>query len=344
MKLKSLRRGFTLIELLVVIAIIAILVALLLPAVQQAREAARRSTCKSNMKQLGIAVHNYHDVAGMFPVTVWNPDANSPTPGSYNWTNASNGSYFVQLLPYMDQAPLYGEINFEGRGPAANCGPTNIGCSPEHQTASDGITIKRHVIPGLICPSDPMTPLASGSAKTNYLLSIGAQFQALRWNSGECGAYAGNRFGTGGNHLARSTDPRQISGIVSNNNWSAKFRDITDGTSNTLLAGEVRPACSDHFWAGWMHFNALHAATAAPINFPSRCQGDAHPPGQSPTVPSDCFRWDNWGTSLGFKSMHTGGAHFLMCDGAVRFLSENIDYETYQRIGDRRDNQVVNDF
>jgi prepilin-type processing-associated H-X9-DG protein len=116
--------------------------------------------------------------------------------------------------------------------------------------------------------------------------------------------------------------------------WAAKISQITDGTSNVIAAGEVRPQCSDHLLHhGWATGNALWIATTAPINYPT-CPLD-------PALPGNCHLADNWNTSQGFKSRHEGGAQFLMCDGAVQFLSENIDYDLYQRLGDRRDGQTV---
>ncbi len=306
------KRGFTLIELLVVIAIIAILIALLLPAVQQAREAARRSSCKNNLKQLGLALHNYHDVHGVFP-------------GTYNtgWNANNKGSYLVQILPFVEQNPLFQGINF------------SLGGRIDDQIVS-GKRVRQHVIPMYICPSE--TYVRNDRVKTNYALSMGNQ----RMNDfqGKCGnAYPGNIFGTGAQGHGNTRAGNRTSGIVSRLGWAAKFRDITDGTANTIAGGEIRPNCGDHSRNGWSYFNSIWIATTAPINFPIDCEG-------SPRVTphTRCNERNNWQTSQGFKSLHPGGAHFVFCDGSVHFLSENINYVTYQRLGDRRDGQPVGDF
>ena len=127
-----------------------------------------------------------------------------------------------------------------------------------------------------------------------------------------------------------------ISGMFGRMTPSAKMAQATDGTSNTILMGEVRPDCSDHINNGWFHNNSLWVATTPPINFPT-CP-------ESPALPDQCNRTDTWNTSQGFKSQHTGGAHFVLSDGSVKFLSENIDYGTYQKLGDRRDGQTVGEF
>jgi prepilin-type N-terminal cleavage/methylation domain-containing protein/prepilin-type processing-associated H-X9-DG protein len=351
------RAAFTLIELLVVIAIIAVLIALLLPAVQQAREAARRTQCRNNLKQLGLALHNYHDVFNMFSPTI----VNISGPG-LTWSNASKGTYLVRLLPYIDQAPLFNALNFsqleldgnedwQPQGP-----PGTAGVNFESQTEGVGGQLYRHkAIPSFFCPSETSPPLDGHSVKTNYALSMGNQQMDSNGGTpwGGCTLFPGNNFGTGPAGHGNSENPTQISGIVSRFNWAANFRDIVDGTSNVIAAGEVRAQCGDHIRNGWFHWNATWVATTAPINYPVYCvredtgwdNPDAAQVTQLTGGPATgCNHWQNWQTSQGFKSRHTGGAHFLLCDGSVRFISQNIDYMTYQRIGDRRDGGTVGEF
>jgi prepilin-type N-terminal cleavage/methylation domain-containing protein len=334
------RRAFTLIELLVVIAIIAILIALLLPAVQQAREAARRTQCKNNLHQLGLALHNYHDVYGQFPMTVFNTDgALGPT-----WDHAPQGNYLVRLLPYIDQAPLFNSLNFSLRGT-----PWSLP-NFEAQVDANGKLYRHYSVPGFLCPSEP-SPLIDGhSAKSNYALSMGNQ--AMPAQNGTCTDFPGNNFGTGahGHGNTHHNEPHSgvTSGIISRMYWAAKIRDITDGTSNTIAGGEIRPQCGDHSRNGWFHFNSMWIATTAPINYPIACvreepieiNGVRY---NHDTAPG-CHHFTNWQTSQGFKSRHVGGAQFVLADGSARFISENIDYMTYQRLGDRRDGQVVGEF
>ncbi|MCA9069662.1 MAG: DUF1559 domain-containing protein [Planctomycetaceae bacterium] len=319
MFMRSRRFGFTLIELLVVIAIIAILIALLLPAVQQAREAARRSTCKNNMKQLGLALMNYHDIHKQFPV-------GSGTNSTLNpWAGGSHrkGSQMVKILPQIDQAPLFDRINF------------NNDVDDWFFNTANGV--RTLSIPVMLCPSDTRN-VNNDRAHANYGFSMGNQ--RMSDNGGWCGnQYPGNNLGTGADVGHGSTlDMGRISGVFSRFAAAAKIRDVTDGMSNTILMGETRPQCNDHFAGGWFYGNAMFAlATTAPINYDT-CQGE-------PNYQADsCNAWNNWQTSMGFKSNHTGGAHALLGDGTVHFISENINYTTFQRLGDRRDGQVIGEF
>jgi prepilin-type processing-associated H-X9-DG protein len=126
-----------------------------------------------------------------------------------------------------------------------------------------------------------------------------------------------------------------VSGVISRQGWAARIAHITDGTSYTICMGETRPECSDHLAHGWGTPNTM-VATTPPINFPT-CPRD-------PVLPTNCHLNNTWNTSLGFKSRHEGGAHFLLCDGSVRFLTENINYALYQRLGDRRDGEIIGEF
>lgn len=322
-------KGFTLIELLVVIAIIAILIALLLPAVQQAREAARRTQCKNNLHQLGLALHNYADVHGQFPPTVFNTNGAL----GFNWSDGSKGTYLVRLLPFIEQSALFNALNFSTAGVAWN--PGNF----EAQTDPAGKLYRQYVISAYLCPSEPSGNLVGHSAKSNYAMSMGnQQMDSL---GGKCTQYSSHVAGTNSTvGHGNQESGTNISGVVSRLNWAAKFRDITDGTSNTIAMGEIRPNCGDHTNNGWFHFNSLWVATTAPVNFPVRCYNEPVPTGAL----TGCNDPDNWATSQGFKSRHVGGAQFVLCDGSVRFISENIDYLTYQYLGDRRDGKVLGDF
>ena len=313
-------RGFTLIELLVVIAIIAVLIALLLPAVQQAREAARRTQCKNSLKQFGLAIHNYHDVGNSLPPSI------TVAPSC---CGLSGVGALVHLLPYIDQAPVYNTINF-------NSALVNWD-TPVSNSAPAGSRYFEITPPGFRCPSDtsPVFNNVNGRglmwAAGSYGLCDGAQYHAA--NNG-CGAYQGNVFGTGSNYLSSIADPTTVSGIYSRGGYAARFRDVTDGLSNTIFMGEIRSECSDHAQQGWAGTNTNFFSTTAPINF-NTCPGSSGAGCNNPTA---------WNTSMGFKSRHVGGAHILLGDGSSRFISENIDYMTYQKLGDRRDGQVVGDF
>ncbi|MCL6504841.1 MAG: DUF1559 domain-containing protein [Pirellulales bacterium] len=352
------RAAFTLVELLVVIAIIGVLVALLLPAVQAAREAARRASCNNNLKQLGIALHNYHDVYNRLPHNHWVWDQ---VQGSIHDTR---GSYLVRLLPYIEQGgPLYERFDFR----------TSAGV--EQAMMPDGDRVYTKLVPIFMCPSDDSEEKQrdTNRALYNYAMSMGAQAMpplfacslAQYVGLGPSGADNGNWFGTGpeGHGNWSWGEPnRAISGIVSRSGWrfapgwagspvpvnhapwAARFRDITDGTANVIAMGEYRPKCGDHTWSnGWFHANSIWMATTAPINFPT-CPGEF---GNNPDpwagviAGRECNHFQVWTTSQGFKSRHPGGAQFVFCDGSVHFLSETMNYDMYQRLGDRRDGRPV---
>ena len=319
--------GFTLVELLVVIAIIGVLVALLLPAVQAAREAARRTQCNNNLKQLGIALHNYHDTLGQFPTGTFNCNPANPGTGScagglgYVWEGGAHrkGSVLVKLLPYVEQGALFDKIDFR--------------LDAESQLSAQGFG--RGEIKGYRCPSDDYRDASVGQA--NYATSIGNQAMPGRG----CVSYPGNDFGRGPVGHGSTEAAGETSGCFSRYAYSVRLAEITDGTSNVIAMGEIRPYCGDHHRGGWMNANALWTATTAPINFPT-CPGQKQ--GVSTASPNSCYDVGNWQTSQGFKSRHPGGAQFVFADGSVHFISETVNYLTYQRLGDRGDGQPVGNY
>ena len=317
MSLGKRQRGFTLIELLVVIAIIAVLVALLLPAVQQAREAARRSQCKNNLKQLGLAIHNYNDVFTIMPMGGW---INGAT---------EKGSYMVRLLPYLDQAPLFNQINF------------NV-ASLDQYKLPNGQLLAQQILPVLLCPSDDGPAMYNTSqnygseyrVKSNYAGNMGNEN-----SNGSC-QIGWNLLNTNGSAINGDTyNTNIVSGVLMKWPASIGFQDITDGLSQTLLFGETRPKCSTHEQDGWVDSNAFWTLTGPGINYPT-C------PGEPGYTGSGCNQPGNgaWGAANSFRSRHVGGAQFTLCDGSVRFISQNVAILTYQKLGDRRDSQVIGDF
>ncbi len=311
-------KGFTLIELLVVIAIIAILVALLLPAVQQAREAARRSSCKNNLKQIALGLHNYHDVFTTFPPgrIDSNPSYAAATQGPLENQNGLAWSAFI--LPYVEQAPLYDQISTETAGFIRHWERDNTG-------ASAPISSSRARITTYGCPSDtmPLINTKRGSyGKTNYM-------------------------GNSGNRAA--IDRRGIFWV----NSRVKMRDISDGTSNTLIVVEksgTRDAntminCDTVVcdWNAGLWIGSRYVGNS--VGWHSGINPtdvDSYGGGSATYMIGRSNR--TWGHSWSNNSTHTGGLQTALCDGSVRFLSENIDMITYRNLRDRRDGNVVGEF
>jgi prepilin-type N-terminal cleavage/methylation domain-containing protein len=306
------RRAFTLVELLVVIAIIGVLVALLLPAVQSAREAARRTSCASNLKQIGLAMQNYHDQNQAFPIGTTNPAGGTAVVNSH-WTWPS------RILPFIEQTGLYQQLNV-GNGtvpsPTSNTPLTPLIMTP----------IKIYM-----CPSDPGNPrqynnFLSGYPKLNYP----AGKPMVMWRSWE-----------------------QDSGLA---NRSTRMVDVTDGTSNTFLCGERAVARLNHFIS-------MGGIWPTQVGSNNAYTFDANPPNQSYpesglTAAGQCCNSANDPNNIrgSASSMHTNGLQFVLVDGSVRFVSNNIDsrrctpnltctnISVYSRLYYRDDGLLVGEF
>lgn len=328
------RRAFTLIELLVVIAIIAILIALLLPAVQQARESARRTQCKNNLKQLGLSLHNYHDVYGSFPNNECARN-NGTNPGDYQGAvNAQHGlptlGWMFRILPYIEQAPLFQSVDQNGT-PGVNWADKIVGNS----APAANLTARRTIVNAYLCPSNPQAKRVNGQsnfadswdtgldgARTDYVGSMGFSQSGHR----DCpfANYAGEQWG---HALYIDAPPIHNENGVFGWHGCVTIANIVDGTSNTVGVVE------NHHWrekedpssvfgdAMWMGGYAIHSMKMAPN-----------------TDPNGDFRCDQW------SSTHTGGVQVAMCDGSVRFVSENIDWTIRRAIGTRAKGEVVGEF
>lgn len=290
--MKRTKRGFTLIELLVVIAIIAILIALLLPAVQQAREAARRTQCKNNLKQIGLACHNYHDVYNRFPpghVSVAPTESGGHVDFHWGWNS--------MIMPMIDL------------GNSQNASGHSVMNMRNAATTPATRSVLQEPVPAFRCPSDI-------GPQTNNILTMG--FQRLA-TSNYIGVHNSDHF-----NGRNCTDNTERGGMFFGMGC-VRIRDVTDGTSNTLMIGErkwqirdadgvVRTAAAAHAWGGviWGDWRRgyLYGVGVYKLNLDGTQQASG----------ASFHR-----ARQGFSSFHTGGAQFLLADGSVRFLSENID-------------------
>ena len=328
--------GFTLIELLVVIAIIAILIALLLPAVQQAREAARRSQCRNNLKQLGLALHNYHETYGMFPI------GGTDVASTSAWNAPPDIGMLARILPFMDQAPLYNQMDLSGSLPASSYASTATHRRVPYQMLN-GTPIRSLEIQAFKCPTDPNNGPIAGWAQSNYGISTGSQFFT---SSGSSSCQPFNTYaqkgGTGVNNgnWGDTYDKNKLSGIGNRYGVTMRFQDLTDGSSNTVHFGETISGCTHDFRTSWSSSHTVFS-TVTPLNDFTTCPTGY---GKAPSN-SACVAVNNYNYSKGFRSMHVGGVHFVFADGSVRFLSENIDHaNTFQNLGGRADGNIVNAF
>jgi len=328
-------RGFTLIELLVVIAIIAILVSLLLPAVQQAREAARRSQCKNNLKQIALALHNYHEAHGVFPPgcvgsSVWNEPDGATDPNYRKYS--ARLSWLCLLLPYLDQANVYNQAAPYINGTTAT---TNLpylwpGASARIST--------------LLCPTDPNT------GKNLVLTGLPSST-----TPGSFTNYSGNMGSTGTRITIASTvdnSATRLNGVFYAMSRIGT-RSLKDGSSNVLLISETKivpnnlsagttDAASD--WRG-LFWNAYGATAWFSTRYPPntnqadqvrRCVDDPQARCSFVTGGNDSF--------MHTRSHHSGGVQSAMGDGAVRFISSSVDATLFQNLGSRNDGNTIGDF
>ncbi|RCS48274.1 DUF1559 domain-containing protein [Bremerella cremea] len=344
------RNAFTLVELLVVIAIIGVLIALLLPAVQQAREAARRMSCSNNMKQMGLALHNYHDTYRTFP-----PIAIGEWPGSSGWVRYA--SWMTRILPFIEQKAAYDMVNVSD----STYDNTDAGYAAPARGWKAMATAR---VEGYWCPSSPLKktssyPTSSATQSLGAPATIDIQIPDYAANGGS--VYKGG--------TASTLSDKQAWGwggyVADNGGMGIVFRkdvgpafpgqptnfaSLTDGSSNTIMVGEQSNYLNkDHdaragyvnggFWSGGTgtDSNALsnYTATLYPINAVNVAWM-----GMAPDWGLDTYVFNN----TAFRSAHPGGAQFTLGDGSTRFIAETINFPTYTALMDRADGVPVGDF
>jgi prepilin-type N-terminal cleavage/methylation domain-containing protein/prepilin-type processing-associated H-X9-DG protein len=349
------RKGFTLVELLVVIAIIGILVALLLPAVNSAREAARRTTCKNNIRQLGLAFNTFHEANKRFPS---GNECNKAPPGTGNTTNCQSRygciNWYARLMPYMEETAALKGMEYTKR--------------TYDTTSSNPRIINNRVIPGMKCPSDPSGPLFNhmrlnpsscpdllSGPKSGFLttFSMGSWYEPCSGSvvPAEASTSLPLKFTIGGKDYPLTVGPNSggtminsgdkalgAAGIIPTGWVSYKIKEVTDGASSTILAGEQLPALT----VGAMLFHShIHTGvTYFPPNY-HIVQGLKNTQDYFKTGLENDFIHGGTSADNGYKSEHAGGVNIVMADGATTFINDEIDYRTWALLGGKSDGQIV---
>lgn len=370
--------GFTLIELLVVIAIIGVLVGLLLPAVQAARESTRRTACANNLKQIGLALSAFVDVRGRLPpggAYSGHPESTAEV----NKGNPSLlGSVTMLILPYIEQASLYDRYDFQ-RVVTTN-GQAGVRLDDQRVNPASGSSrlIRSFEVPAYICPSDPSRPMShpmggtsvrdTTRATCNYFASSGSRNLSANGNQGNpltnaplcaCVNPFTNSFFTAatgphpnyktsgpflvvvltGTSAADVDSKNTVLRMIASSKATTRLCDVTDGLSKTIFFGESRPGCSSYANAGWGATSSGHGrvSTQIPINVDTCTSPNDPTRGNG----SNCHLTCNDNLAFGFKSLHRGGANFLLGDGRVVFIGESIDHWVYQALGGKADSGTI---
>ncbi|MDB5341217.1 MAG: hypothetical protein JWN70_6836 [Planctomycetaceae bacterium] len=324
------QRGFTLIELLVVIAIIAVLIALLLPAVQQAREAARRSQCTNNLKQVGLALHNYHDVANCFP-----PGAAVTAGGGWGFT------FWVGILPYADQAPAFNKLTTT----STNYG--QVGSDPTNGPALNGLAPAY-----MVCPSSPLPNKTTNGLNPQSPAGLVIPSYVGIMGSNQAGSpiSVNSSYGTAG------------AGGCLFPGSKVNFRDITDGSSNTIMIGETSDQTSDRQdvlrpgfnYSGWIGANkpnypgvdttnwAASGGQGITFNLATVTFAVNYKP--TSAIATSANGMNNAGMNCPIQSIHAGGAFVLLADGHIKFLSASMNLPTLFDLADKSDNHVIGEY
>jgi prepilin-type N-terminal cleavage/methylation domain-containing protein/prepilin-type processing-associated H-X9-DG protein len=307
------RRAFTLIELLVVIAIIGVLIALLLPAVQAAREAARRAQCTNNLKQIGIAIHNYHDTRGALP-------------GAYLVYQVTSFSALSQMLPHLEQGNLHNALNFS----LPYSDPTNT-------------TVLMASVSGFICPSDYPNPIPSRGAQTNYMADMGSWivWQASTGPNANLPPPNGAFYGNSSTRFAAVTDGLSNTGVFSERVMADGSNGISSPRSDVYFS-PAGPTTIDEAVALCQAINIDDLSNQFPLFMGAPWVNGQHvflhvtPPNSR-----SCGFFTQLRAIMPPSSRHPGGVNLLLGDGSVRFTKDTINVNTWRALGTIRGGEVI---
>ena len=324
------RNGFTLVELLVVIAIIAVLIALLLPAVQAARESSRRTTCASNLKQYGLGIHNYHDTHKVLP------------PGGTGRGLVPVVGWQVRIYPFTEQTALYEKLNWRSSSLASTIVPT-----PKNPNAR----ASEHQVPFAMCPDDTNDSIVNRYAQSSYVGNLGSQNTVNNpfcadWGTPNINYEFPRGFTTAGLTVFYfgGNKKSEISGIFGPRCYGEiTLANVRDGTSNTFAVGENLGECHPFQTGSWWFTGNGNAtvSTSTPLNIYTTCVDSKFIAEERGYFKPSCYLKFNWNFSMGYRSYHPGGANFLLADGSVAFIGEDINYAIYQAYGGRIDGKPV---